>query len=135
MSDQGLSQAKFPEHVDHRLHRRLVDDGDRREVHDLPQLQRRAGQGAVGRRRHYGARPRHRVRRRTVVGEQDEGVDADPLHPRLGVGDGQRQVATEDESDEVLRLRRNDDRKSVVIRRLEKFLDLVGRHCYQTCVG
>ena len=85
VSDQRLPQAELPEHVDDRLHRRLVDDGDGSQVHDLPELQRRPGRR---RGRHDRARPGHWMRRLAVVGEQDQGVRVDAFHPGLGQDGG-----------------------------------------------
>ena len=41
VSDQGLSQPQLPEHVDYRLHRRLVSDASGRQVQNFTQPQRR----------------------------------------------------------------------------------------------
>ena len=41
VSDQGLSQAQLPEHVDYRLHRRLVSDASGCQVQNFTQPQRR----------------------------------------------------------------------------------------------
>ena len=39
--DQNLSQSQFPEHVDDRFHGRVVSDGNRSQVEDATQFDRR----------------------------------------------------------------------------------------------
>ena len=65
----------------------LVSDGDRRQIHDLPQLERRRPAA------HHGH----------VLREHAQGVARQRLEPRARVLESEQQVAPQHEPDQILR--------------------------------